>query len=1456
MDDNNTWKIIDKYFNDNPGALVNHQLESYNDFFNGGINKIFREKNPISILKQEDPKTNKFRLRADLYIGGADGSKIYYGKPIIFDETREHYMYPNEARLRNFTYGFTIHYDVDVSFQIINDDNSVTSFSRTLEKKLLGRFPIMLQSDLCILKGLDKNVRHSLGECRNDRGGYFIIDGKEKVIISQEKFADNMIYIQNKVNDLYSHAANVRCVSEDASKPVRTLSIRIVAPTSKLSNNNIVVNVPNVRKPVPLFILMRALGITSDKSIIETCLLDMEKYKSYVNLFIPSVHDAGFIFTQTTALKFISTFTKGKTIEHVLNIISNYLLPQIGELNFRDKALYIGYMVFKLLKVFTNVDKPTDRDSFKYKRIETPGTLISELFKEYYTLQLKNIFQKIDKEYYYKQGIYFNNFEGLILNNHIAYFKDLIVENGFKKGFKGNWGSEAHTKRLGIVQELNRLSFNSYISLLRKINLPLDASAKIVGPRLLHPTQWGIIDPVDTPDGGNIGLHKYLSIMSKISKRCSGRPLIEWIRDNIELQLLSECSTLNLSKLTKLFVNHVWIGAVRDAEKVIDFLKLNRRIGILPIYMSISWEINTNTIFIYNDAGRLSHPVYYINKQTRGISVNDDNVLKKIETDNFTWEMLVSGFRDKSITYNANNCKIYKLKELYGITSYEPLIKKQAVIEFIDSAEEEGALIALREEQLLGDNYTHIEIHPSVILGIMGNLIIFPENNPLPRDLFSCGQSKQGVSLYHSNYQSRIDKSSLVLNYGQIPLLKSRYLKHINNEEHPYGLNAIVAIGCYGGFNVEDSILFNRGAIERGLFNTSYYGVYESREESSKVNNSVIDSRFANIYEENVVGLKPGYDYGDLNEFGLIRENTSVDDKKVLIGKVLTNLSNPNSSLDSSTFPKKGQLGFVEKSFITEGEEGFRLAKVKIREERIPAIGDKFCSRCGQKGTIGLIIDEENMPFTEDGIRPDLIINPHALPSRMTVGQLLETVIGKACSLYGAFGDCTAFNNKGSKYDIFGKVLIEMGFNSKGNEILYNGENGQQMDMNIFMGPTYYMRLKHLVKDKINYRAQGPRTVLTRQPVQGRANDGGLRIGELERDAIVAHGISYFLQESLLIRGDQYYMAVCNVTGLIAIYNPDINLFIGPMADGPIKFTGVLDDNLNIEKITKYGRSFSLLRVPYAFKLLIQELATLNIQMRIITDKNIDQLLNLSFTHTVDTILGSPSRRQSSSNSSRLESRHSNTSEPDESEPDESEPKSPLERTRDFVEDKIVDPVTEFVEDKIVEPAIGFIENVKDGTRRGIQTVTKGIQETVDDTKEGIANTREATMKFLEKSGEIIKTKGSGALENAKSIAGTAVQNATEFGKDTIATITGQTPELSREQVGEIVNKISTQRAVVSGANQTTDQSQIQTNLPEPLRGETNEQVQQSFPTIGNVEEENKEESDAENVTKTVNIEN
>ena len=556
MDSSSIWKIIDTFFKENPNSLVQHHLESYNDFFQNGIFQIFKEKGPIFIGSNYDEKKDEFSNQCYLYCGGKNGDKIYFGKPVIYDENDNvHYMYPNEARLRNMTYGMTIHYDIEVEFITLLKENEMPkviggynnnpefdlsneggehykleekfknfkekeeeipvvgggpkktknkqdlsrekrgikpyevttatmaamreateksiiapntqSFIITIEKVFLGKFPIMLQSNYCILSKIPPEIRYTMGECRNDLGGYFIIQGKEKTVVVQEKFGDNMLYIRKYEGDdiEYLYSAEIRSVSENVSKPIRTLSVKIVAPSSSYTFQNMVVNIPNVRKPVPLFIVFRALGIISDKDIITTCLLDLNKYEQMIDLFIPSVHDAGAILTQQLALKYIGLLTKGKRIEHALEILSDYFLPHVGEVNFTEKAYYLGNIIFRLLSVYNGLEQSTDRDNYKYKRVELVGSLLYDLFREHYNMQHKSIQQLLESRLYFNKSIYENDLTALLKTFNDEEFRKrkvlTTVEDGFRKAFKGNWGATAHTKRIGVVQDLNRLSFNS-----------------------------------------------------------------------------------------------------------------------------------------------------------------------------------------------------------------------------------------------------------------------------------------------------------------------------------------------------------------------------------------------------------------------------------------------------------------------------------------------------------------------------------------------------------------------------------------------------------------------------------------------------------------------------------------------------------------------------------------------------------------------------------------------------------------------------------------------------------------------------------------------------------------------------------------------------------------------------------------------------------------------------------
>ena len=495
----------------------------------------------------------------------------------------------------------------------------------------------------------------------------------------------------------------------------------------------------------------------------------------------------------------------------------------------------------------------------------------------------------------------------------------------------------------------------------------------------------------------------------------------------------------------------------------------------------------------------------------------------------------------------------------------EFLEKNASPIEYLDSMETENSFIA-KDINSIDKDYTHCEIHPSLIMSAVALNIPFSNNSQYPRNVFSCQQTKQAVGVYSSAYNSKFETFAHILYYPQKPIVTTRYKKYTDVDKLPYGINAIVAIACYSGYNQEDAVILNETSIQRGLYNSLYLRSYEESEEDE--NGKKI--YFSNpLLEPNTMITNP-QKYDNLDDNGFIKEGTYITPKDTIVGKCFKSKDKNGKEMTNcyGAKIKFGTSGIVDRVVVNKNKEGLRSCKIRVRKIKIPGIGDKFTSRCGQKGMCGMILKQEDMPFTKEGLVPDIIINPHAIPSRMTINQFLEVILGKSCCMSGHLGDATPFQDGNVKE--YGKVLKQFNYEKNGEEVMYSGINGEQIKTSIFIGPTYYQRLKIMVADKVHSRATGRLQHLVRQPIGGKSNNGGGRIGEMERDSIISHGIASFLKESNMERSDKFNVQIDKTSGLI-------------------HYDGNTNNKVNVQ-------------MPYTMKLLIQELQTMGLSARIMTE--------------------------------------------------------------------------------------------------------------------------------------------------------------------------------------------------------------------------------------------------------------
>uniref|UniRef100_A0A6C0E1L8 DNA-directed RNA polymerase n=1 Tax=viral metagenome TaxID=1070528 RepID=A0A6C0E1L8_9ZZZZ len=1164
------WTIIESYFKDKHlERLVRHQLESYNNFVGHQIIKTIEMFNPINIRSEQDydAASGKYSLEISVTF---ENFHIY--RPQIHENNgATKLMFPQEARLRNFTYAASMTLDINIKYVVRSGENlaNVNVFYKNLPKIHIGKLPIMLKSSICVLSQYKYIENIYSGECKFDAGGYFIINGSEKTVLGQERAAENKIYCYNvsKNNTKYSWTAEISSIPDfKCISPKKT--IMMISSKNNGFGFPICIQLPRIKQPVPLFIIFRALGIVSDKSICEYILLNInsDQHHDMLNALQASIIDANQYITKEDAIRYVTSFVlytpinmdkeagSKKKLEFALDVLNNDLFPHCHTI--QQKIYFLGYMTNILLQTKFEWIKGDDRDSYLNKRVDLTGSSLNNLFRNYFNKLVKDMEKQVVKEINNGSWRSTEDYLNIInLTNIYKIIKSTTIENGFKRALAtGDFGiKHVNSNKVGVAQVLNRLTYVSSLSHLRRISTPTDKSGKLIPPRKLHNTSWGFLCPAETPEGQSVGIVKNLSYMTHVTIHSNSLSLYEYVEPYITK--IEQLKPHEVFDTVKVIVNGAWIGITSVPMDLYTSLKDKKCKGVINIYTSIVFDYKKQEIRICSDSGRLTRPLLRVKDKTILLSTS---ILDDLKNNKLNWDDLFI------------NCKI-----------------PDAILEYIDPEEQSYSMIATKpcdiaKTEHIIHKYTHCEIHPSTIFGVIASCIPFPDHNQSPRNTYQSAMGKQAMGVYATNYNERMDKTAYVLNYPTRPLVDTRIMNMIKLNDIPSGCNINVAIMTHTGYNQEDSLLVNKGSIERGLFQATIYHT-EKDEDKQKINGD--EEIRCKPDPAKTKGMKFG-NYNKVNSKGLIPENNLVENRDIIISKVKVIKENRNDHTkvtkfeDDSKIYRTSEEVYIDKNYIDRNGDGYTFAKVKLRATRRPVIGDKFSSRHGQKGTVGNIIPEEDMPFTKNGTRPDIIINPHAIPSRMTIGQLKETLLGKVLVELGLFGDGTSFGELDIKH--ISKKLLELGYEANGNELLYNGLTGEQLECSIFMGPVFYQRLKHMVNDKQHSRSIGPMVNLTRQPAEGRSRDGGLRFGEMERDGMIAHGAARFTKGRMYDVSDKYQVHVCKKCGLIASYNDKLHIHHCRTCDNRVDFAYV--------------------EIPYACKLLFQELITMNVVPRMITD--------------------------------------------------------------------------------------------------------------------------------------------------------------------------------------------------------------------------------------------------------------
>ncbi|MDQ3840199.1 MAG: DNA-directed RNA polymerase subunit B [Thermoproteota archaeon] len=1097
-------------------GVARQHLNSYNEFMERGLQSIIDEVGEIEIETAEYPykiKLGKIKLQQPR-IMELDGSITHVA--------------PVEARLRNLTYASPIMLEC-----------SIVEDGKILESRFIhvGDMPVMAKSNACILHNLAESKLIELGEDPRDPGGYFVINGSERVIVGLEDLSYNKIIVDVEETTgallykakVYSSIVGYRAKLELIMRP----------------DGSIVAKIPGSPVDIPLITLVRALGLESDKDIANAVSLN----EAIQDELEPSFEKVGEIVTSRDSIVYISKriapgMLEEFQIKRAETLLDWGLLPHLGKNpdNRHEKALFLGEAASKLIELKLGWIDTDDKDHYGNKVIKFAGQMLADLFRTAFRNLIRDMKYQLERSGQ-KRGI----------NAVAAAVRPGIISDKLNNAIAtGNWGRG----RVGVTQLLDRTNYMSTISHLRRIQSPLSRSQPNFEARDLHATHFGRICPAETPEGSNCGLVKNLALSAIISVSVPSAEIIEKLYE-LGVQHVDEANEDIRRKGARVFVDGKLIGYAENGRITADTLRNLRRSGkIHPhvgVYFYSSGNPNaTNRLYISCNAGRVLRPLSII---VEGKSLVTNEIIEKINKKFLSWSDL-----------------------LY-----------MGIIELVDANEEENCYISMEVNRLESAN-THLEIFPSAILGVGASIIPYPEHNQSPRNTYESAMAKQslGFSTPLMNASTYVRQHFML--YPQTPMVSTKAINLLGLDDRPTGQNCIVAVLPFEGYNIEDAIVFNKSSVERGLGRTFFYRVYEA--EAKQYPGGMKDSFELPESDTNIRGYRGEKAYRLLEHDGAIMHESVVTGGDILIGRT----SPPRFMEEYKEFEVKGpyrrdtsigvrpsENGVVDTVIMTQSVEGGKMYKIRVRDMRVPEIGDKFASRHGQKGVIGMLVNQEDLPYSEAGVVPDIMINPHAFPSRMTVGQFMESLGGKAASLRGTIVDGSAF--LGEKFDSIKDVLEKYGFKQSGKEIMYDGRTGKKFPADVYIGVVYYQKLHHMVADKIHSRARGQVQMLTKQPTEGRARGGGLRFGEMERDCLIAYGASMMLKDRLLEESDKAEISVCERCGLLAYYDVKQRRFICRVCGEKSKISSVV--------------------IAYAFKLLLQEMMSLNVAPRLLAREKV-----------------------------------------------------------------------------------------------------------------------------------------------------------------------------------------------------------------------------------------------------------